>query len=138
MPVFLIVQRTVALPAGPDDRRIDRKSRILEGRVAQPEAERKERLPGEIEVVVAAAGRLVIVDERQLPLRDGKGDRQSAGGIVVAPQHVGDRGASDLARIPDVDHGADLFSQGMVIALPPTSTTTTGLPVAATASISSS
>src|SRR5256885_13691609 len=47
-----------------DDRRIDRQIRVLEGRVAQSKSERKERLPGEIDVVVATAGRLVVVDER--------------------------------------------------------------------------
>ena len=98
---------------------------ILERRVAQPKAERKERLAGEIEVVVAAAGRLVIVDERQLALGHRERDRQPARGIVVAEQHVGDRVAALLARIPASITAPTRSSQrDIVIALPPTSTTT--------------
>ena len=63
-------------------------------------------MPGEIDVVVAAAGRLVVVDERQLPFGHREGDRQASGGIGVAEQHVRDRVPALLARIPRVDDRA--------------------------------
>src|SRR5689334_12067541 len=44
----------------------DREIRILECRIAEAKTEREQWLAGEIEVVVAAASRLVVVDERQL------------------------------------------------------------------------
>ena len=64
-------------------------------------------MPGEIDVVVAAAGRLVVVGERQLAFGHGKRDRQPARRIGVAEQHVGDGVAALLARIPRVEDRAD-------------------------------
>ena len=89
MPVFVTRHRTVAEPSAPIS--ADRsRGRVLERRVAQPEAERKERLPGEVDVVVAAAGRLVVVVERQLAFGHRERDRQPARRVVVAEEHVRD------------------------------------------------
>src|SRR4051812_31609186 len=63
------------------DRRTDDEARVLEGRVAQPEAEREQRLACEIEVVVAAASWLVVIYERQLTLGHRKRDWQAPAGV---------------------------------------------------------
>ena len=95
------------MPVGADLARLDAQARVLERRVAQPEPEREERLAGEVEVVVAAAGRLVVVDERQLPLGHRERDRQPAGRVGVAEEDVRHGVAALLARIPGVDDRAD-------------------------------
>ena len=86
----------------------DAEVRVLERRVAQPVAEREEWLAGEVEVVVTATGRLVVVREWQLPFAHREGDRQSAGGILATEEHVGDGVAALLAGIPGEDDAADL------------------------------
>ena len=83
--------------------------RVFERRVAQPEAEGKQRLPCQVEIVVASARRLVVVAQRHLTLGHRERDGQTARGIRVAEEHVGDGRATHFARVPDVDDGADVL-----------------------------
>src|SRR5206468_971463 len=73
----------------------------------EPEPEWKERLTAEIDVIVAAPGGFVVVYQRELAFCERKRDRQTAGRIVVAEQHIDDRVAALLSRIPCIEHGAD-------------------------------
>ncbi len=92
-------------PVGRDRPGIDPQIRVFERRVAQSETEREERIARKVEVAVEPAGRPVIVDERKLPDGQRKGDGQTARGIGVAPQDVGDGPAALLAGVPGHEDG---------------------------------
>ncbi len=80
---------------------------VGERRVAQPESEGEERLPREIEIVVAASGGFVVVVERQLTFSHGKGDRQTRRWIHIAKEHIGDRMSALLAGVPHIHDRID-------------------------------
>src|SRR6185503_724827 len=71
----------------------------LEGGVAEAIAERIKRLGG-VEQIAAPSGRLVIVEDRQLTDVARDRNRQLAARIITAEQHVGQRMAGLLAKIP--------------------------------------
>src|SRR5687767_14122542 len=91
-------------------RRADRVRRyakrvVLERRVAETKAEREQRMASEVEVIIAATGWLVVVDEWQLSLFDRKRYGQPAGRIYRAEHDVSDSVAALLAWIPGHHHG---------------------------------
>ena len=90
--------------------------------------------------VRAPARRLVRVVDRDLADVAGHGDRELAARVGVAEEDVGDRGGALVAGHPRVeDRGRALRPpRGCASGRPATSTSTTGVPVAATAATSSS
>ena len=75
--------------------------------VAQPVAEGEERLAAE--VAVGAPLHAIVLEGRQVVHRPVEGDRQPPAGVVVAEEHVGQRLAAGLARIPGLDDGRDVL-----------------------------
>src|SRR5205807_7905199 len=88
----------------------DRERRVGERRIAQSVAERKERLTGEIDIVVTPARGLVIIAQRQLARGQGERDREAARGVGIAKQHVGQGVAALLAGIPHVEQGGNALA----------------------------
>jgi hypothetical protein len=74
--------------------------------------EREERLPGQVEIVIAAARRLVVVRERQLAFLHREGDRQASRRIGVAEEHARDGRSALLARVPGHEHRSHLLEPG--------------------------
>ncbi len=87
--------------------RYDLQRAVLERGVAQAVPERKERLAGEIGVVVTAAGGEMQVGKRQLALTLRHREGQAAGGVDVAEEHLAHRSATGLAGVPRVHDGPD-------------------------------
>ena len=86
-----------------DGRRAERQVRIRERRVAEPVTERIQRRAREVPVGGPLAD--VVVEDRRRDLGLGAipGRDRAPARVVVAEQHVGDRGAQLLAGVGDVD-----------------------------------
>jgi len=78
-----------------------------EGGVGEAVAEGEERLFGE--VTIGAVGHGVAGERRELCDGFVEGDGETAGGIVVAGENVGDGGAAFFAGIPGFEDSGGVF-----------------------------
>ena len=116
---------------------VESQIRVLEARIRQAVSERIERLA--VEVAVRAALHVVVVERRQLLARLVEGDRQAARRDSTAPNSTSATAVpATLSRIPrHQDRGQHAPAPSPRPARsPPVSTSTTGLPVACSASSS--
>ena len=103
-----VLDRDGDLSRGPDiDAGRDGQCRVLEARVAQAMTEREERRA--LEEAIGAAIHGVVSEGGEL--LDGlvERDRHSSAGVHVSEEHVGERGASFFAGIPELDDRRQLL-----------------------------
>src|SRR5256885_4272775 len=89
------------LPFGTDGVRRNPKIRVLEGRVTQSPAERKQWLDATAEIS-AFRRRFLVIIIRQLSYRTRHANRKFAFGIVIAKDHVRGRGSTFLPEVPAI------------------------------------
>lgn len=81
---------------------------VGDGGVGEPEAEREQRLFGE--VAVGAAGHGVVGVRRKLGDGFVEGDGEASSGIVITRENIGDGGATFFAGIPSFEDGGSMFA----------------------------